>query len=169
MNKLQAAMRDIAARRWKENRRYFKVGSCFKACMNCGVKQSWYDDEGVKHFGKTYVSGSNVFRSYKPKDIGWTYKCADCLFTDERCWKDAWDIGEEPRILPKSDISPFKGEQGVKQYTQGQYRKERRELAFPKETGANVPKERPLSDRERTIMALEAKVKELMAMVGGNV
>jgi hypothetical protein len=156
MTKLQAAMKDAAAKRAKENGEYFRVGSVFKSCMNC----TQYDK-----YTERAISGFNVFRSYKPKNKGWTYKCFDCLATDGRCWENAWDIGQEPRILPKSDISPYQGERGVKIYTQGQFKKEMRELHFPRETAA---KHSRLSKRELKIMALEKQIAELSAMLGGG-
>lgn len=153
MNKLQAAMRDQASKRWKDAKVAYRVGSCFKACMNCGTKNE----------KEVYITGMNVMRSYKPKNVGWTYKCGDCLSIDHDCWNNAWDIGEEPRIIPRSEVSPYFGERGVKNYTLANYRKERRDAAFPKETVARHSK---LSERELKIMALEAKLAELTAMLG---
>ena len=159
MTKLQAAMRDASAKKWTENRRYYRVGSCFKACANCGEK-GW-NKRGTK---QVFISGMSVFRSYKPKDIGWTYACTDCGAKDALCWKGAWDIGLEPRILPRDDISPFRGETNIPQYTLGQYRKDMREKTFPTK---NVPKDKPLNERERAIMALEAKLQQLQEMLKG--
>ncbi len=148
MTKLQAAMRDLAAKKWTESKVYFRVGSAFKGCMNCGTT----NDKDM------FVTGTNVVRSYKPKNKGWTYLCTECGAKDAACWENAWDLGLEPRILPRSDISPYAGERGMKIYTQGQYRKEMRELHFPKDT---VAKHSRLSERELKIMALEKQIKEI--------
>jgi len=156
MTKLQAAMKDQSAKKAKEGRGYFRCGSAFKACLNCGE----YDEDR-----KVYTSGFEVFRSYHPKDRGWTYACFTCGAKDAACWSQAWDLGQEPRILPRSDISPYAGERGVKVYTQGQYRKEMRDLHFPKET---VAKHSRLSERELKIMALEAQLKALQSVVEGG-
>lgn len=153
MTKLQAAMKDSAAKKAKEYRDYFKCGSFFKGCLNC----TEYD----KHTERP-ISGFNVFRAYKPKNKGWTYKCFDCGAIDAACWDKAWDLGLEPRILPRSDISPFKGERGVKILTQQQYRREMNELHYPKESVASHSR---LSERELKIMALEAQLKAVQAML----
>lgn len=153
MTKLQAAMRDAAAKSARDSRSFFRVGSVFKSCLNCTQ---------VDKHAERAISGFNVFRSYKPKEKGWTYKCFDCLATDSRCWDNAWDIGQEPRILPRSDISPYQGERGMKIYTQGQFKKEMRDLHFPKETAAKHSK---LSERELQIMALEKQLKEIQSVL----
>lgn len=158
MNKLQAAMRDRAANGWRESRLYYRVGSCFKGCKNCGEKE----ERGGRMI---FVTGLNVFRSYKPQWMRWTYVCADCGAKDLACWADAWDVGREPRILPKSDVSPYRGEQGVRAYTQGQYSKEQRELRIEGEDSKPQPR---LSERELTIMRLEARLEELRAMMAGG-
>lgn len=153
MTKLQAAMKDASAKKAKENSEYFRVGSVFKSCLNC----TQYDK-----YTERAISGFNVFRSYKPKNKGWTYSCFDCGAKDAACWENAWDLGQEPRILPRSDISPFAGERGVKVYTQQQYRKDMQEKHFPKETAA---KHSRLSERELKIMALEAQLKAVQAIL----
>ncbi len=155
MTKLQAAMRDLAAKKWTEAKVYFRVGSAFKGCLNCGT----LNDKGM------FVTGTNVVRSYKPKNKGWTYLCGECGAKDAACWENAWDLGQEPRILPRSDISPYRGERGMKVYTQGQYRKEMRELHFPKDTAA---KHSRLSERELKIMALEKQIEEIKQSLGGG-
>lgn len=151
MTKLQAAMKDSAAKRAKENSQYFRVGSVFKSCLNC----TQYDK-----YTERAITGFNVFRAYKPKNKGWTYACFDCGAKDAACWENAWDLGLEPRILPRSDISPFQGGRGVKVLTQQAYRKEQMELHYPKET---VAKHSRLSERELKIMALEAQLRALQA------
>jgi len=80
-------MRDRVARTWPERKLYYKVGSVFKGCDHCGE----LDEEGKK-----FTTGTNVYRSYKPWDMKWTYKCWDCGSTDLQCWADAIDIGMEP-------------------------------------------------------------------------
>ena len=36
MTKLQASMKDLSAKKWRENKLYYRCGSCFKACEWCG-------------------------------------------------------------------------------------------------------------------------------------
>jgi len=152
MTKLQAAMRDQAAKKWAAAKVYFRVGSAFKGCLRCGE----VNDKGM------FTTGTDVVRAYRPKEKGWTYMCMTCGAKDDACWQDAWDIGQEPRILPRSDISPYQGERGTKVYTQGQYKKEMRNLHFLKDT---VAKHSKLTERELHIMALEKQLKEIQSIL----
>ncbi len=90
MKKLQAAMRDRAAKRIPESYLYYKVGSCFKGCHHCGEFEC---EDGSSR--KRYTSGFNVFRSYYPCRTKWTYWCWDCSATDEAAWEGAADIGRD--------------------------------------------------------------------------
>lgn len=92
MKRLQAAMRDRAARSWKQNRVMYRVGSYFKGCHNCGetIMVPWGNREV-----KRYLSGYHVFRAYCPKGTGWTYWCWTCGSKDLACWEGAEDIGED--------------------------------------------------------------------------
>ncbi len=141
MTKLQAAMRDKAAKGWRERKLYYRVGSCFKGCMNCGETE----ERGRR---KIFVTGLNVFRSYSPKWVGWTYLCADCGAKDLRCWANAGDIGQEPRILPGYEKEEWKiAQRKLKQ-----------------ETDAERPQPR-MTERELQIMRLEARLEELRQMM----
>lgn len=91
MNKLQAATKDAAARTWREKKLYYRVGSYFKGCNNCGHKIEVESESG--RIQVRYTSGFDVFRSYDPKALGWTYYCWTCSAKDSRCWADAIDIG----------------------------------------------------------------------------
>jgi hypothetical protein len=75
---------------WQEAKVWFRVGSAFKGCRNCGMVTEW----------DTFRSGFDIFRSYQPKWTGWTYKCFSCGSTDGDCWANATDIGEEPKLFP---------------------------------------------------------------------
>lgn len=97
MTKLQAAMRDNSAKAWRERKVYYKVGSVFKGCSNCGEVEEDEETGKVK-----FLTGHEVFRSYRPKEVGWTYKCWSCTATDLSCWSGAIDIGQEP-ILGNRD------------------------------------------------------------------
>ena len=89
MNALQAAMRDKSAKTWKERTVMYKVGSKMKACKFC--------------------DGYNVYRSYKPWAIGWTWACTDCGSKDLKCWAEDQlglvreQLGKEPRIMTRTD------------------------------------------------------------------
>lgn len=84
-------MRDRAAKGWRERKMWYRVGSVFKACYHCG--------------------STDVFRSYKPWVVKWTYKCFECLSTDANCWENPQNLGEEPRILPREEAAAWKREQ----------------------------------------------------------
>lgn len=66
MTKLQAAMRDAAHGRAHSGRHYYRVGSVFKSCANC--------------------ESFDVYRSYDPKGIGWTWWCYVCGAKDLVAW-----------------------------------------------------------------------------------
>ena len=91
MNKLQAATKDAAARTWREKKLYYRVGSYFKGCNNCGEKIEVESDSGKTQV--RYLSGYDVFRAYDPHAMGFTYYCWTCSAKDEKCWQDATDIG----------------------------------------------------------------------------
>lgn len=91
LSKLQASLRDRAASTWKERKLYYKVGSYFKGCNNCGHKIEVESESG--RIQVRYTSGFDIFRSYDPKALGWTYYCWTCSAKDEKCWQDATDIG----------------------------------------------------------------------------
>jgi hypothetical protein len=91
MNKLQAALRDRAAQSWREKKLYYRVGSYFKACCNCGEQIEVESDSGKVQV--RYLSGYDVFRAYQPSDVGFTYWCYTCGAKDAKCWDGAIDIG----------------------------------------------------------------------------
>jgi hypothetical protein len=72
VNKLAASMKDRSAKSWSERRMYYKVGSCFKGCQNCGEVAE--DESGRLRF----VSGYEVFRAYRPWQTGFTWLCMEC-------------------------------------------------------------------------------------------
>lgn len=93
MKKLQASMRDKAAKSWNERKLYYKVGSYFKGCHNCGIRE--YNELPSGRIEVRYTSGHQVFRSFSPKGMGWTYWCYECGAKDLQCWDGANDIGME--------------------------------------------------------------------------
>lgn len=98
MKKLQAAMRDKAAKRWHEARVMYKVGSPMKGCRNCG------EEEEVEDGKWQFTSGFQVFRAYKPWWTKWTWKCWECGATDLACWAPdelgliEAELGKEPLL-----------------------------------------------------------------------
>jgi len=113
MNKLAASMKDRSAKSWSERRMYYKIGSCFAGCRNCG-------DVVEDEFGrKRFVSGYEVFRAYRPWQTGFTWICMSCGAKDLACWSDTHgELGKEPRVGCRSALAEI--------------RKERREAADPK-------------------------------------
>jgi hypothetical protein len=96
-------MKDKSAAGWRERKQYYKVGSPMKGCRQCGEIEE--DERGKER----WITGMQVFRSYRPWEIGWTFKCWDCSATDLRCWGNdelglvAAEIGKEP-ILGNRDV-----------------------------------------------------------------
>jgi hypothetical protein len=108
VNKLAASMKDRSAKSWLERRMYYKVGSCFKGCSNCG---DVVDDR--------FVSGYEVFRAYRPWQTKWTWCCFLCGAKDLACWSDTYnELGKEPRVGCRSALAEI--------------RKERRQAMDPK-------------------------------------
>ncbi len=143
---MQAAMRDKAARSWAERKLYYKVGSVFKGCANCGD----YEEEETES-GRTkrrYTSGYMVFRSYSPGHIGWTYWCYECGAKDEKCWENAVDIGQDAIVGCREAVRNRKAEM-------------RRDLT------KNATVQRAPS-RADEIARLEAELARLMAMLKGG-
>jgi hypothetical protein len=108
MKKLQAAMRDKAAKRWNESKLYYKVGSVFKGCANCGDYEE--DETESGRTKRRYTSGYQVFRSYSPKWMGWTYWCYECGAKDEKCWENAIDIGQDAIVGSRDSVRARKAE-----------------------------------------------------------
>lgn len=108
MNKLQAAMKDKSARNWNERKHYYRVGSCFKGCAFCGE----YDEETSEsgRIKRRYTSGLQVYRSYYPARLGWTYMCWDCSAKDSQCWENAADIGTDAIVGTRDSVKNRKAE-----------------------------------------------------------
>lgn len=86
MKKLQAAMKDIAAKKYRrEAIHMYRVGSYFKGCCQCGEVE-WVETKGG-NLVKRYRSGYDVFRAYDPRHLGWTWWCYTCGAKDLRCWE----------------------------------------------------------------------------------
>lgn len=99
MNKLQAAMKDSAARKHAAGRMMYKVGGFFKGCKNCG-EQGEHPITGKRG----YLTGHEVYRSISPSDVGWTFWCWDCGAKDLDCWAEnaqgtvAYQLGKNPAM-----------------------------------------------------------------------
>lgn len=106
MTELQAAMKDLSARRWELDKVCYKVGSPMKGCKHCG-------ETTVRNDKTVYLSGFNVYRSYKPLVEGWTYKCMDCFAIDAVCWNNPIGLGLEPVLKPKMLETRVDGKPGL--------------------------------------------------------
>lgn len=106
MKKLQAAMRDKSAKTWNERKHYYKVGSYFKGCLHCGETELVETNSGKEVL--RYLSGHQVYRSYSPKQIGWTYWCYECGAKDQQCWEDAIDIGRDAIVGNRDAVKNIK-------------------------------------------------------------
>jgi len=79
MTKLQARMKDQAAKAWHERKLFYKVGSIFKGCASC--------------------QSQSVYCAFAPIAMGWAYKCWECSATDEACWHmNKPDYRQGPRL-----------------------------------------------------------------------
>ena len=106
MNKLAASMKDRSAKSWSERRMYYKVGSCFKGCQNCGEVAE--DESGRLRF----VSGYEVFRADRPWQTGFTWLCMECGAKDLACWIDTrGQLGKEPRVGCRSALAEIRKEE----------------------------------------------------------
>lgn len=148
MTKLQAAMKDNSAKRWVENKVMYRVGSCFKGCAHCGDVEVEIDDNGKEK--KRWLTGMQVFRSYHPKQVGWTYMCWDCTAKDEKCWEGAKDIGMEPILGTRSAVRSIKAAR-----RRDEARNERAEV-------------RRHPTRSDEIKALEQQLEQLMQQLRGR-
>jgi hypothetical protein len=146
MNKLQAATKDAAARTWREKKLYYRVGSYFKGCNNCGERIEVESDSGKPQV--RYLSGYDVFRAYDPHAMGFTYYCWTCSAKDERCWQDAIDIG----------LPAIRGSKEVIAKVKAVFRK-------GLEKKNNVP---TVPTRQAEIAALEQELAALMALLKGT-
>lgn len=109
MNKLQAAMKDKSASSWRERKVMYKVGSYFKGCSNCGETE----EVEVGSSGRMvlrYLTGLQVFRSYQPSAVKWTYWCYECGAKDEKCWENAIDIGQDAIVGSRDSVRARKAE-----------------------------------------------------------
>ena len=153
MKRMQASMRDRAASKWRESKLYYRVGSPMKGCDHCG--EIGYSKKGKEIF----ISGYNVFRSYKPWAIGWTWKCMDCNSVDLNAWADdvtginSSQLGKEPQRGMRSYLNLAKEGSAIgdREY---KLRKELMGISAPK------VKEQPL-DVHRREPAIDAKIKAI--------
>jgi len=107
VKKLQAAMRDKAAKRWRERKVMYKIGSYFQGCANCGETTK----VEVGNSGRMvlrYLSGYQVYRAYQPKASGFTYYCYECSAKDLKCWPNALDIGMDAVVGARGSIKEIK-------------------------------------------------------------
>lgn len=147
MKRLQAAMRDASAKRARENRHCYRVGSVFKGCHNCG--DYTFENVGGREV-KRYTSGFNVFRSYAPCNTKWTYACAECGAKDLRAWEDANDIGTFAIRGTRDAVREQK------------YRLRKEALKLGKPIKPPVQKEPSRSDQIATLQAELARLEEMI-------
>jgi len=145
MNKLQAATHDQSAKRWRESKVMYKVGSFFKGCSNCGETE----EVEVGNSGRVvlrFLSGTQVFRAYQPSWTKWTYWCWECGAKDLQCWSGATDIGMDAIVGVRSSV---------------------REIKATLRKGA-VKMETKAPSRASEIVRLEAALAELMSKLRGR-
>jgi len=147
VRKLQAAMRDVSAKKWRENTVMYRVGSVFKGCHHCGDYDVETSDSGREK--KRYSSGFNVYRSYYPSRTHWTYLCMDCAAKDLQAWEGAIDIGLDAIVGARDAVRTNKM----------RLRKEHVQM----ETKADTH-----NSRESEIARLEAELAEVMALLKGG-
>jgi hypothetical protein len=149
MKKLEASMRDQAAKSWKQNRVMYKIGSYFKNCENCSTIELV---EVGDNLVKRYRDGGPVYRSYCPRVTGWTYYCHRCSAKDGKCWDGATDIGQDA----------IRGTREAVRKTKYFLRKEALRIGKAAVTQVVVP------SRAAQIAELERKIRELEEQVKGG-
>ena len=147
MKKLEAATRDRSAATWRERKVMYKVGSYFKGCSNCGETE----EVEVGSSGRMvlrYLTGLQVFRSYQPSAVKWTYWCYECGAKDEKCWENAIDIGQDAIVGSRDSVRARKAEM--------------RRDAVKNDVVPKAP------SRASEIVRLEAELARLMEMLKGG-
>ena len=155
MNKLQASMKDASAKRWREDKVHYKIGSYFKGCRNCGVTE-WVELPSGKEVER-YLTGHNVFRAYDPAWSGYTFYCFDCSAKDLKCWEpDSAGLVEAELGKP-----PISGTRDVKRERKYALRKELAKLNPKVEVRlqAAVSRAAEIAALQAQIAALEARIK----------
>ena len=107
MRKLEASMHDQSAKRWRESKVMYKVGSFFKGCSNCGETK----EVEVGNSGRVvlrFLTGTQVFRAYQPSWTKWTYWCWECGAKDLQCWSGAIDIGMDAIVGARGAVREIK-------------------------------------------------------------
>jgi hypothetical protein len=148
VKRLEAAIKDSAARRWSERRTYYRVGSFMKGCANCGETELVELPNGKEVL--RYTSGFQVFRSYDPKWVGWTWWCYECGAKDLKCWSP------DPLGMVEAELGkpPVQGARGVKSAKKYELRREL--MRFAK---ADAPK---VSTCDEEIARLEEQLANLI-------
>lgn len=171
MTKLQATMKDKSAKGWRERKLYYRVGGCVKGCQSCGqtdpqrARHVWSEVFQMKVKVQHYTCGYQVFRSFSPRAMGWSFKCFECGATDIAAWGPSQEIGKEPRMLPTYDLRAESRREHSTINPKIEYKRELLGLNNPKEDGPKVLAEVRLDARQLEIMALEKKIKELTEML----
>ena len=153
MNKLQAAMKDKSAKTWRERTVMFKVGSAFKGCRHCGEIVIDITKSGKEK--ERWTSGFNVYRSYRPWETKWTWRCDECGAVDWACWDKSdsnyLDLGREPILGSVKAKTNAK----ILRYSLG------------KDKVKMEPRAR-VSEHVDRIKMLEEKIKQLEMLKGGR-
>lgn len=87
LSKMQAAMRDNAAKKWKQNKNMKLVSSVFKGCAHCGEWEMRPTKSGGEY--KHWHLPGEVYEAYTPSDMGWTHWCYMCGAKDSKAWGKA--------------------------------------------------------------------------------
>lgn len=87
LNKMQAAMRDNAAKKWKQNKNMKLVSSVFKGCAYCGEWEMRPTKSGGEY--KHWHLPGEVYEAYTPSDMGWKHWCYQCGAKNSQAWGQA--------------------------------------------------------------------------------
>jgi hypothetical protein len=150
MNKLQASMKDASAKRARAGRNMYRVGGYMKGCAHCGDTKEVEGPGGRPKI--VFTSGFQVFRSYDPQWVGWTWWCYECGAKDLKCWSPD-EAGIVEAMLGKP---PIQGTTEAKVTA-----KELMIKSLPRHMKTNYQ----VPTRNLEIARLEAEVAKLMAEV----
>ncbi len=148
-------MKDKSAKNWRLRKIYYRVGSYFKGCRNCG--QTVEIEMSPGKYVKRYLSGYDVYRSYDPKFVGWTWWCYTCGAKDLKCWEpDTSGMVEHELGNP-----PVQGCRDVKYAKKQNTRK-----MLAGSTSSKGPEKLPADPEIQKIKDEIARLKELVAKGG---
>lgn len=168
MNSLQASMKDRSAKKWRQNRTMYRIGSYFKGCENCGEKilvETASGREVVR-----FKSGYDVFRAYEPSVVGWTFWCWTCGAKDLVCWpgeKSEFMLGRPPDLGCRTPGLTF-GDGAKKQSAYALHQKEVKMGGKATVVRAQTAHELAEDIRRYKIAKLEKEVARLQEILKGG-